>query len=166
AQGTGGDQAQVNYTPPGGVAQPVPFTALYTPDPLNLGNAVSVAGTSSIQVTGGAFTAVGLGALSLGLGSTLNVASAAGKRLNFTSTTLVGGAVALNDTADVALGQVTSTPATVFSKAGIGQLFLNNTAAGAGANNFTAATIDIQAGKVVAVGSGAGTATNPLGPAA
>src|SRR5438094_309829 len=66
-QGGGGSVAQLLYTPAGGTAQPVPFTnaqpvpfgVLYTPDPLNLGNAVTVSASSTIQLTGGSFTAVG-----------------------------------------------------------------------------------------------------------
>src|SRR5205823_4334571 len=112
-QGTGGDQAQVSYTPQGGTPQPIPFSVLYTPDPLNLGSNITVSASSTIQLTGSAFTAVGLGALTQSAGSNLTVAGQSGKRLTFTGTTLTGGgAITVTDTPDVVLGPVTSSSGT------------------------------------------------------
>src|SRR5439155_25778685 len=51
AQGGGGDQAQVSYGPAGGVLVPIPFNVLYTPDPLTLGNALTVSGNSTLQLS-------------------------------------------------------------------------------------------------------------------
>src|SRR5439155_14879295 len=126
---------------------------------------------------GGNFTTVGLGALAFkpataNAALTLNVAAQAGKKLNFTGATVNGtGNVTFNDSADVGFvssyatnpftpGVVNLPGITVF-KQGAGQLFLDNT--GATGNTFTSSTIDIQTGRVVAVGSSLGGATNPLG---
>src|SRR5262249_34953936 len=98
-QGGGGDEAQLTYTPAGGFAQPIsftnpqpiPFSALYTPDPLNLGNAVNVTASSTIQLNGSNFTAVGLGALTIDTSAaavTLTVTGQAGKKLTFASASL------------------------------------------------------------------------------
>src|SRR5207249_4475579 len=66
-QGAGGDESLLTWTPPGGAAQPIPFTTaqpipfgvLYTPDPLNLGNVVNVSKDSTIQASGSNWTALG-----------------------------------------------------------------------------------------------------------
>ncbi len=171
AQGGGGDVAQVFYTV-GGITQPIPFTALYTPDPLTLGNAVTVSANSTIQLNGSAFTDIGLGALTVTGNSALTVAGAAGKRLNFASSTFTAGATGvttqtLTDTPDVSLGVVTATPTSpatlILAKAGPGQLILDNSVGTA--NAITGTTIDVQAGNLAAVGSGDPAATDPLGSA-
>src|SRR5262249_33435495 len=136
-QGGGGDMAQLSYTPASGAAQPIPFSnpqpipfsALYTPDPLNLGNAVTVSGSPTIHLTGTNFTAVGLGALTVDSTAgavNLTVSAEGGQKLNFTGTTLVSNnAFTLTDSADVALsttGSVALAGITV-NKKGTGQLF-------------------------------------------
>src|SRR5206468_55105 len=104
-------------------------------------NAVNVTGSSTIQLVGGAFTAVGLGALTVNAGGTLSVSAQAGKKVTFASTVLNGtGIVSFNDAGDLALGQVTAAAAVNVSKSGTGQLFLDNTASGAGANTYAAGT--------------------------
>ena len=183
AQGTGGDEAQLSYTPAGGTsqpipvtaAQPIPFSVLFAPDPLNLGNAVTVAASSTIQLTGGNFTTVSLGALTLN--GNLSVTAQAGKKLAFSgATTTATGSLTLNDTADVgfvsSFTAVPFTPGTVnlsgvtLVKQGSGQLLLDNTST-SNPNTFTGSTIDLQAGRVVATGSGTGNFNaDPLGTAA
>src|SRR5262249_24289192 len=60
-------------------------------------------------------------------------------------------------------GSVNLTQSLTVNKQGAGSRFLDNT--GATGNNLTGATLNVQAGKLVAVGSGAAAATNPLGAA-
>ncbi len=168
-QGTGGDEALLTWTPAGGTAQPIPFSALYAPDPLDLGNAVNVTANSAIQLNGGNFTAVGLGALTLG--ADLTVTGQAGKRLNFSGATATVNPVTLNDTVDVGFVSsyatnpytpgVVNIPNATFYKQGAGQLFLDNTST---TTPNVLLVLDIQGGRVVAVGSStANSNSDPLG---
>ena len=144
----------------------VPSSVLFTSDTA-AGNAVNVSGNSTIQVAGGAFTTLGLGALTANAGSTLNVVGLPGKKLTFTSTTLNGtGAIYVNDAPDVDLGPVTGTAAVNLAKQGTGQLFLGNSSASTPNSLAAGSTLDIYGGKVVAVGYGGAGATNPLSTAA
>src|SRR5262249_16709868 len=78
-----------------------------------------------------------------------------------------------NDSADVGfISDYTTSPFTpgvvnlqnvTLVKQGGGQLILDNTAPATGNNNLTGSTLDIQAGRVVAIGASGG--TNPLGTA-
>ncbi len=174
-QGGGGDTLQVSYGPAGGPLQLIPFTALYTPDNLLLPNTVTASGNSTITLNGGAFSTLGLGALTFdnaAAADSLTVNAQAGKKLTFASTALLASGtnpITLNDTADVALSTNTPSQGSVnlqgvtLVKQGTGKLFLDN--ASSTANTLTG-TVDIQGGKVVAIGSGVVGATNPLGAAA
>ncbi len=139
-QGGGGDSIQVYYAPAGGTLQPIPFSALYTPDNLALPNAVTVSGNSSITLNGANFTTVSLGALTfnnLTAPASLTVNGQAGKKLTFastTSTTNTTNSITLNDTADVALSTNTPVQGSVtlaanLIKQGTGKLFLDNSSA-------------------------------------
>src|SRR5262249_9163054 len=149
-QGGGGDTVIVSYTPFGGIPQVIPTNVLFVPDAAltALPNAVNVTGNATIQILGGAFSTLCLGALTASAGSTLNVAGQSGKKLTFTSTTVNGsGSFSVNDTADVALsttGRVSGGSTLNLAKQGAGSLILDNTAAGASANSFAASsTLDV-----------------------
>ena len=115
--GSGGGQLGVSYAQDGGALQTIPFSALYTPDNLTLGNAVTVSGASTIQLNGSAFTTVGLGQLTFNNVSAdaLTVNALAGKKLTFLNTVNTGIApVTLNDSANVALSTNAYVAGTVY----------------------------------------------------
>src|SRR5207248_1518252 len=91
AQGGGGAAINLQWVPAGSTAGfvTVPTANLFTADPA-LANAVSVTGPSTLQLSGGAFATVGLGALTAAAGSSLTVSGLPGKKVTFTSTTVAG----------------------------------------------------------------------------
>ncbi len=181
-QSTGGAQAGLSWQGPGVAKQVIPAASLFTAENIAngfadnnilVGTNVSVAGTSTINLNGRAFTAVQLGGLTIPGGSTLNVTSEPGKQLRAGATFLSGGTVTLNASADLNLGQILDGgTATTIVKQGNGRLVLDNTSpVGTGrANNFVNGTVfDVQGGKLVAMGIASGALTlnsnNPLGGA-
>ncbi|QOV90342.1 autotransporter-associated beta strand repeat-containing protein [Humisphaera borealis] len=132
-----------------------------------MGNALNVAGTSTINLNGVAFTQVRLGAASFATGSNLSVTGASGKAIRTGAVTLGSGAgtVTLNNTPDVYFdGAVSDGGAPVtLTKLGTGRLVFNQSTV---ANALGATTsLDIQAGSVRLVGSSAAGTFNPIGSA-
>ncbi|HEY3321932.1 MAG TPA: autotransporter-associated beta strand repeat-containing protein, partial [Planctomycetota bacterium] len=145
----------------------IPFSVLSIPDPIVLGNAITVNGTSTLQLLGGNFTQVGLGALTLNANAVLNTVGDASKTINFTGTVLNGAAatMTLNAGTNVNPGVMNNGANTVtLTKKGVGALFMDNTAS---ATTTTNTTLDIQQGRlIVRPSNGAASGTNnPLGAA-
>ena len=162
------------YQAPGGVKGTVPASVLIPSEnaaltgasnTLALGNNVSIAGTTAINLTGTALGAQ-LGVLTAASNSTLNVTGGATQQVRFNRTSLGGGTFTLNAAPDLALGQLVDNGAAVtIVKKGAGRLILDNAATGDSASSLVAGSlIDVQSGKLVLQGASGG--GDPIGAAA
>lgn len=187
--GTGGASATLSYAGPDSPAiSIVPQTALFQAESLSnagasnaliqgagVGDPLAVTNSSSITLTGTAFTQVQYGTLSMDTGSTLSITTSANRGVRIAGTGGAGtgitlgngtdGTVTLNTAADVYMDGVISDGgnAIILAKQGAGRLVFDQTttANALGANT----TLDIQGGTLTLMGSAAAGSVNPIGSA-